>query len=755
MERPRLKAHYAVEVVGGTQVYLLSEDRHFLLSGRAAVALLPHLDGRNTVGDIALALSDSFTLAHVVMALRKYDSGGHLAEGRPDLPDAELAYWDALDVDPALVSAARGARRVAVLATGGADADPFAAALDAAGLSVQRDTADGADLAVVVVSDHLDPELHGLNERFLAAGLPWLPVKPGGAVAWLGPLLRPGSTGCWECMRQRLTGNRQVERFVQQQRGNEKDPFATSRGAAPGSADAVARTVAVDVLEILATGNSPTLDGTLVTLDRRTLETTPHVLVRQPHCPACGDPALVTARDPRIVLRPQPVAFSNDNGLRTVSSFETRTRLERHISPLLGAISGLASLNSGDNEITYSYGAGHDFPMGSAHVELLRKNVRGQSGGKGRTDTQARVSAMAEAIERYSGIWRTELPVRRATFAELGPDDAVHPHELLLFSPAQYATRETWNHTADMLQTVPEAFRDDHPCDWTTAWSLTHDRPRLVPAAHVWFGHPDLQEHFFTICDANGNAAGNVLEEAILQGFCELIERDCVATWWYNRIPRPGVDLDSLDDPYIETVRRYYRAQQRELWMLDISSDLEVPAFAAVSRRVGHPVDDVVVGFGAHPSAQIAMMRALTEMNQFLPFISERDDDGNTVYPGDGEAAIIDWLRTTRIDDAPWLRPAPGAPLRRVEDHPSPDGQRLDETLQAMLTRAAAAGLEVLVVDQSRPEIELNVAKVMVPGLRHFWRRLGRGRLYDVPVRLGWIDRPVPEAELNPKSVFF
>jgi ribosomal protein S12 methylthiotransferase accessory factor len=47
------------------------------------------------------------------------------------------------------------------------------------------------------------------------------------------------------------------------------------------------------------------------------------------------------------------------------------------------------------------------------------------------------------------------------------------------------------------------------------------------------------------------------------------------------------------------------------------------------------------------------------------------------------------------------------------------------------------------------------VAKVIVPGMRHFWRRLGPGRLYTVPVRLGWRDRPAREDELNPRNVFF
>ena len=58
--------------------------------------------------------------------------------------------------------------------------------------------------------------------------------------------------------------------------------------------------------------------------------------------------------------------------------------------------------------------------------------------------------------------------------------------------------------------------------------------------------------------------------------------------------------------------------------------------------------------------------------------------------------------------------------------------------------------MEMLVLDQTRQDIGLNVVKVIVPGLRHFWQRLGPGRLYDVPVQMGWLDKPLTEEELNP-----
>jgi ribosomal protein S12 methylthiotransferase accessory factor len=43
----------------------------------------------------------------------------------------------------------------------------------------------------------------------------------------------------------------------------------------------------------------------------------------------------------------------------------------------------------------------------------------------------------------------------------------------------------------------------------------------------------------------------------------------------------------------------------------------------------------------------------------------------------------------------------------------------------------------------------------MAPGIRHFWRRTAPGRLYDVPVQLGWQDAPTEWDDLNPMAMFF
>ena len=102
-----------------------------------------------------------------------------------------------------------------------------------------------------------------------------------------------------------------------------------------------------------------------------------------------------------------------------------------------------------------------------------------------------------------------------------------------------------------------------------------------------------------------------------------------------------------------------------------------------------------------------------------------------------------------RLQDHPYLVPSGDAAVR--PDFGSDFG-RLDARDQviACARLVEREGLDFLVLDQTRADIEVPVARVVVPGLRHFYRRFAPGRLYDVPVKLGWRDRPLPETELNP-----
>lgn len=757
MERPRLKANFTTQV-DADRVFLIAEGRHVVIAGRGPVTVLPYLDGHHTIGQIAQAVSPQLSLMETLAAIRKIGAFGQLADGRPDLPDHEIAYWDARGIDPGRAKAAVRDATVAVVALDSAPERGVAAALAAEGMTITAcdvtQAAERDDTLIVVLADnYLDPRLDELDELLAAAPRPWLLAKASSRAVWLGPLMEHGRTGCWRCMAQRLRANRQVERYLIGKRG--AGPISLPHSHAVAAPTVLAGLMAAEVATLVVTGSSPNLDGTMVTVDLDTLGTDTHQLVRRPQCERCGDPTLISGRDPKVTISSAPLARDIEGGLRARPTGEVYQQLRRHVSPMIGAVTWLVPFSEVDNGLSYSYRAGHNFAMIRDSVDLLRRNLRGQSGGKGRTDLQARVSALAEAIERYSGLWRGDEPVRSAPFAELGPDHAVHPDELMLFSDRQYEQRLTWNaDPINRLHTVPFRLSNDRPIDWTACWSLTRDQVRYVPSGYAWFGHPDLEHEFYCYADSNGNAAGTTMEDAILQGFLELVERDAVAMWWYNRIRQPAFDLDAFRDPYIDRLRAFYADLDRSLWMLDITTDLGIPAMVAVSHRTGHPVQDILVGFGAHFDPQIAAARALTELNQFLPEVFTRNEAGDTVYLDD-DLATVTWLREVTIEDEPWLLPDPGQPARTPSSYGWGEFSDLADAVRTCVEVTHKAGLEFIVLDQTQPDLDLNVVKVIVPGLRHFWRRLGPGRLYTVPADLGWQASPLGEGEMNPRSLFF
>lgn len=123
-----------------------------------------------------------------------------------------------------------------------------------------------------------------------------------------------------------------------------------------------------------------------------------------------------------------------------------------------------------------------------------------------------------------------------------------------------------------------------------------------IGQASMFVSLPD--NYRFCRGDSNGNAAGNTQEEAILQGFMELVERDSVALWWYNCVKRPVVDLDSFDEPYLKALQDYYQTQHRE-WVLDITSDLKIPSFAAISRRSDRAAEEILLcSDGTNPTCR-------------------------------------------------------------------------------------------------------------------------------------------------------
>ena len=99
-------------------------------------------------------------------------------------------------------------------------------------------------------------------------------------------------------------------------------------------------------------------------------------------------------------------------------------------------------------------------PAQAESILFLRDTLRGQSGGKGMTDIQARTSALCEALERYSGVWWRDEYVVTDSYNHLKPA-AIHLNECMAFSEKQYANREKWNETTAKYHVVPQPFDED------------------------------------------------------------------------------------------------------------------------------------------------------------------------------------------------------------------------------------------------------------------------------------------------------
>ncbi|NEQ40153.1 MAG: TOMM precursor leader peptide-binding protein [Okeania sp. SIO3I5] len=769
MSNPQIKPHYRIEIIEPKHVYLLGENSTEALTGEFYCQLVPLLDGQHSFEEICQTLAEIVDPEDVEYVLDRLRSKGYLTEATPELSPPAAAFWSLLNVEPQLAADFLEKITVYVASVGETTTDLLVESLTAVGIKTKHWedyplTSDRNALLVVLTDDYLQPQLAEINKTAIAANQPWLLAKPVGGLLWLGPIFEPEETGCWECLSQRLRGHREVEATVLRQKQKSVASTASKRevsGCLPPPAVFLPSTLAT-AINLITTEVAKwivqqsgvempyftTLAGKVITFNQANLTTETHFLSKRPQCQACGNPKLLQEISfSPLSLTSRKKHFTTDGGHRAFTPDQTTKRYEKLISPITGVVSALVRVSDPENSLIHTYSAIHSF--GSAKsLGALRRSLRHKSGGKGKSDRQSKASGFCEAIERYSGIFQGDEARKKSTLAELG-EQGIHPEKCLLFSPTQYANREELNANCKVAHDwIPQPFDASQKIEWTPVWSLTEQTHKYLPTAWCYYAYKLPKDHNFCVADSNGNAAGNTIEEAILQGFMELVERDSVAIWWYNRLQRPGVDLASFRDSYLLEVQEFYRQNQRELWVLDLTTDLGIPAFTAVSRRVDGEYERVITGFGAHFDPKIAILRAVTEVNQIGLGM-----DGQDI--SQMEEGMQEWMTTATLASHPYLAPNPEIRAKVYGDYPQLWSDDIYDDVLTCVKIAQAAGMETLVLDQTRPDIELKVVKVIVPGLRHFWSRFGKGRLYDVPVKMGLLSEALREEDMNSMPMVF
>ena len=445
-----------------------------------------------------------------------------------------------------------------------------------------------------------------------------------------------------------------------------------------------------------------------------------------------------------------------------------RDPVARKLLALLdGPLEALVDLSPGAGGEVYVYaGISPPSDMGPAAEGPARDPARGADGstemprgreivaGRGLTRRQAIESCLGEAAERLSATFRDDDPLVRARYTNLA-DRALHPDRLLNFSARQYAGRDRWNARRAGHNWIPFPFDENGQVGWVEAQSLRRGDGRLIPAAYCYLDYPgDPGVPCFCVANSSGCASAGTLEEAAVRGFLELVERDAAAIWWYGRIRRPAVDLDCFADERIAAFRDWMAAQGRQFFVLDLTHDLSVPVFAAVSADLDG--GRIVFGLGADFDPLRAAQSAMTEMEQFSVSadLIEANRDQVPEDALDPSARMFGhWLATATLATEPHFVAAADAKTR-YDRNTAGEPPHADRRLEHLQRLSDERHLNPLVMDLTRADFGLPTARVVVPGLRHFWARFGPGRLYDVPLRLGWLTEAMSETALNPTPLF-
>ena len=261
-------------------------------------------------------------------------------------------------------------------------------------------------------------------------------------------------------------------------------------------------------------------------------------------------------------------------------------------------------------------------------------------------------------------------------------------------------------------------FDGDDLIDWVKCQSLVVDKPVWTPYEIITasFLIPEEKGRGFFIADSNGLASGNTIGEAINHALFEVIERDCLALWQLTPIDlqhKRRVNPQTINDPFLERLIDKFTTQNILMGVWDITNDLNIPTFICKIVSKENTGVRPAFGIGTHLDKSIALSRAMTEAAQSrLTFISGARDDQ---YDDHYEDEISNKVYESWVDE---LTLPKDAKLKSYEDIVSISHDYIEEDQEFMINQLHRAGLkEIVYADLTKPQFDIPVVKVVVPGL--------------------------------------
>lgn len=374
--------------------------------------------------------------------------------------------------------------------------------------------------------------------------------------------------------------------------------------------------------------------------------------------------------------------YDREGGIRVVSPEDT---LKRAL-PLLEK----AGLDNPE-DITMKDNIG--IPVYSVSRPGAAEGTVSNHNGKGTTPEQAKASAVMEAMERYSAERRENDYVVHGTYDQAAKNGfTVDPADLILpFDKVQYYR------SAEIA--------------WCKGWEMFRGEMIWVPACAVYHPYvPDGDLQLFRY-NTNGLASGNTLEEAILHATFEVIERDA----WSLAEDRQFAKADIVTDPESIPGRmiKSFNEKGVDIYLKDITSDVGVTTIGAAAddAETKNP-EMLTIGVGTHLDPEIAAIRAITEVAQ------------SRAAHKDGARVNAELVKTTRemgyekIKQINHLWYSDSGRKEKLEDLEDESTDYVLDDIEIVLGKLVDAEFDkVIAVNLTRPEIDIPVVRMIIPGM--------------------------------------
>ncbi len=337
--------------------------------------------------------------------------------------------------------------------------------------------------------------------------------------------------------------------------------------------------------------------------------------------------------------------------------------------------------------------------------------------GKGGTPEQSEASALMELAERFSFFdfikCRTFI---RETYRNI--KEQALPFEALSLCFYDQSP------DADKIKAVFE----DIPLSWVQAYNLTQKKDQWVPI-----------DWFYLIHEYNGPSAGNTLEEAILQGLCELVERHVSSVISHESMLTPTIDPSSVTDPAARDLIEKFDRLGIKLFLKDFSLDTGIPTVGSIAYDPSTfpESSEIVFTAGTTPTPEKSLIRAVTEIAQLAGDFNSKTRYRPTLP------------KYQRLEDAQYVMDNPKTVS--ITDLPNLANENILQEIESCVQALARIGLEVYVVNVTHQKLGIPAVYIIIPGAHFRDRTRHTGFLFHLVKLVSIMDDPGEAVEILQK----